>query len=177
MIDWPALERLLIDQSEMAVKAFFVEHGDEPLSAIGYWVCERIGYVSPPPFAITANPRDYFEAELATTKAANPNFTDARMRWDSGYFKFPACIEIGPEVAEMASTLNNLVSAGTVTGEEASGGMFKICCAAMVALARNGLFGDPAKIDFVIQNANDSWYENEMQGVRARDAAVHAMIG
>jgi hypothetical protein len=88
-----------------------------------------------------------------------------------------ACIELGPEVAEMASMLNNLVSASTVTGEEMSGGMFKICCAAMAALTRNGLFGDPAKIDFVIQNANDSWYENEMQGVRARDAAIRAMIG
>ncbi len=31
------------------------------------------------------------------------------------------------------------------------------------ALARKGLFGDPAKINFVIQNANDSCYENQMR--------------
>jgi hypothetical protein len=55
--------------------------------------------------------------------------------------------------------------------------MIDICCTAMAAVAKTGLLGDPAKIDFVIQNANDSWYDNEMQQVRERDAFVRDLMG
>ncbi len=177
MIDWDAHAKMLTAASEAAVTAFFTEHDNTPLAAIGYWMCVGIGYVSPPPFAITANPRHFYEAELAKSKATNPNFSDVQMRWDSGYFQYPACIELDPDVAEMATMLNDLVGTGEVPGEEISAGIINICCVAMAELAGKGLFGDPAKIDFVVQTANDGWYENEMQHVRDRDAAIRAMIG
>jgi hypothetical protein len=148
-----------------------------PLAAIGYWVCVGIGYASPPPFAINANPHAFYEAELAKAKASNPAFTGAQMRWDSGYFQYPACVELGPKVAAMATTLNELALQTPERGEEISAGMINICCTAMAAVAKTGLLGDPAKIDFVIQNANDSWYDNEMQQVRERDAFVRELMG
>jgi hypothetical protein len=106
MIDWKAHEELLVAESETAIRAFFAKQGNAQLAAIGYWVCVGIGYASPPPFAINANPRAFYEAELAKAKAGNPAFTDTRMRWDSGYFQYPACVELGPKVAAMATTLN-----------------------------------------------------------------------
>jgi hypothetical protein len=176
MIDWIGHQKLLTAQSETAVRAFFAAHGDMPLAAIGFWVCVGIGYGSPPPFAINANPRAFYEAELAKAKAADPDFTDKEMRWNSGYFQYPACVELGPEVTEMASALNDLVMETPDRCDEVSTGMIDICCAAMAAVTNTGLLGDPSGIDFVIQTANDSWYENEMQHVRERDARVRGLI-
>jgi hypothetical protein len=176
VINWKAHEMLLIEQSESAVRAFFAAHGDMPLAAIGFWVCVGIGYGSPPPFAINVNPRAFYEAKLAKAKAAGPAFTDKEMRWNSGYFQYPACVELGPEVSAMASALNDLVAQTPDCGAEIDAGMIQICCAAMAAVAKTGLLGDPAKVDFVIQTANDSWYENEMQHVRERDARVRGLI-
>jgi hypothetical protein len=177
LIDWKSHQDLLIAESEAAIRAFFAEHGDAPLSAIGYWACVGIGYASPPPFAINANPRAFYEAELAKNKAADPAFTDAEMRWNSGYFQYPACVELGPKVAAMATALNDLASQTPDRGSEIYAGMMDLCCTAMAAMAKTGLLGDPAKIDFVIQTANDSWYENEMLQVRERDARVRTLIG
>jgi hypothetical protein len=177
MIDWNGHQKLLIAQSQTAVRAFFAAHGDIPLAAVGYWACVGIGYGSPPPFAINVNPRAFYEAELTKAKAGNPAFTDAEMRWNSGYFQYPACVELGPEVTAMVSALNDLVRETPDRGKEVSTGMIDICCAAMAAVAKTGLLGDPAKVDFVIQTANDSWYENEMLHVRERDAQVRQLIG
>jgi hypothetical protein len=176
LIDWKSHQDLLISESEAAIRAFFVEHGEVPLSAIGYWACVGIGYASPPPFAINANPRAFYEAELAKNKAADPAFSDAEMRWNSGYFQYPACVELGPEVAAMASALNDLASQTPDRGGEIYAGMMDLCCTAMAAMAKTGLIGDPAMIDFVIQTANDSWYENEMLQVRERNASVRTLI-
>jgi hypothetical protein len=177
LIDWKAHQDLLTTESETAIRAFFFEHGDVPLSAIGYWACVGIGYASPPPFAINANPRAFYEAQLAKTKAGDPAFTDAEMRWNSGYFQYPACIELGPKVTAMVSALNDLVGQTPDRAKEIDAGMIDICCTAIAAVAKTGLLGDPAKIDFVIQTANDSWYENEMLHVRERDARVRHLIG
>jgi hypothetical protein len=177
VINWKAHEMLLIEQSEVAIRAFFAEHGDMPLAAVGYWACVGIGYGSPPPFAINVNPRAFYEAELAKAKAADPAFTDSEMRWNSGYFQYPACVELGPKVVAMVSALNDLASQTPDCWKEIDAGMMDICCKTMAAMAKIGLLGDPAKIDFVIQTANDSWYENEMQQVRERDAQVRHLIG
>jgi hypothetical protein len=176
LIDWDAHQQLVIADSRRAVSAFLSEAGNPPLAAIGYWVCVGIGYASPPPFAINANPRRFYEAKLAAAKASNPDFTDSQMRWDSGYFQYPACIELNTEVSAMATMLNDLVDTGENGSEEVNAGMIKICCSALAALARDGILGDVTNIDFVIQTANDSWYENEMQHTRDRDRVVRALI-
>ncbi len=176
MIDWDAHEQLLTRASETAIVTFLAANNHVPLAAIGYWMCVGIGYASPPPLEINANPRSFYETELAKAKADNSDFPETKMRWDSGYFQYPACIELGPKVVEMATTLNDLVDAGKVSGEEVSAGMIRICCTALAALAGKGVLGNPMDLDFVVQTANDSWYENEMQHVRERDAAIRKMI-
>jgi Domain of unknown function (DUF4303) len=177
VMDWDAKAKLLIAESEIAMRTFMVEHDTISLQAVGYWCCVGIGYVSPPPFAINANPRAFYETELAKAKAAQPDFRDAEMRWNSGYFKYPACVELGAAVTEMTTELNDAVSAGTLTATAVNAGMIDICCRAMADLARKGVFGNPDAIDFVIQTANDSWYENEMAEVQARHQEVRRLIG
>ncbi len=176
MIDWEMHQKLLTTHSQQAIEVFLKQHNNPPLSAVGYWVCVGIGYVSPPPFEMCINPRAYYEAELVKEKAKDPAFNDARMRWDSGYFQYPACISLGAEVTAMATSLNDLVDTETLTGEEVREGMLTICCAAMAALARSGLFGNTNSIDFIVQNANDSWYSDDLKTVRDRDAAIRKMI-
>ncbi len=133
-------------------------------------------YGSPPPFEMSINPCAFYEAELAKAKAKDPELDETEMRWNSGYFQYPACIGLGAEVSAISTSLNNMVDAGTVTGEEVREGMFAICCAAMAELARAGLFGDTSAIDFLVMNANDSWYEDKLKTVRDRDAAIRRLI-
>jgi hypothetical protein len=174
MIDWDAHQRLLIKATDAAVRNFLAEQGQPSLKAIGFWNCVGIGYVSLPPFAINANPRAFHQAELAKAKAADPNLDEAQMRWDSGYFQFPACIELGTDVVAMVTQLNE--SANSDLADNVNGQMSDLCCQAIATVARAGVLGDPAEIDFVIQSANDSWYENELEHVRARDAKIRRLI-
>jgi hypothetical protein len=174
MTYWDAHKQLLIKATDAAVRSFLAEPGRLPLKAIGFWNCVGIGYVSPPPFAINANPLAFHQAEFAKARAADPSTTEASMRWDSGHFQFPACIELGADVAAMVTELNELQV--PETAERVNDKMSELCCQAIAAVALSGVLGDPADIDFVIQSANDSWYENELAGVRARDAEVRRII-
>jgi hypothetical protein len=78
LIEWKNYQDLLIAETQVAIRAFFAKH---PADA--------------PPFAISDNPHAFYQAQLAKVKAADPEFDDAEMRWDSGFFQYPACIELG----------------------------------------------------------------------------------
>ena len=173
MIDWQKIERVLVDSSEPAIKAFFELHPRESVSAIGYvfelWNCY-------PSFDLVANTRDYYQRSITEYRRKWPDSdtTDDEFRWNSGNFQYPACLiignELGPEWESESERLHAL-AAVEEHFDEVHTGIVRICTGSLVALAQRGVFGDFNTIDFIVQEYDDRW-----STVKERDLTIHRLL-
>jgi hypothetical protein len=165
-IDWDIKKALLKEVARRAVRRFLGKHPGDGLAAIGFvfefW-----------------NVSSQFDlcAELRSTRA-NQEPLDGDDRWNSGNYEYPAGLtataaELGSDWEAVSDELHELAGDEPDSREAKSvyEGLIAICCDVLTDLALEGLFGDPAVVDFNVSEVNDA-----VSKVKARDQEIRRRI-
>jgi hypothetical protein len=190
--DWAQTCRLLVAGSIPAFKAFFAQHPLETVRALGYtweWGQPQAA------FYLVANTQAGIENALSDVnrhRSLPLNAVEAleTIRWDAGYFPYPAGLtgtvdELGPAwEAEAARLYDMTQTMGAIdtsneeqyalysrTYEAFLADLVTTCCEALAEIARGGLLGDVAKIDFYVGSTDENG-----DIVRDRDTRIRQMI-
>ena len=158
--EWQARLDVLVEASKPVIERFFERHDPGELVAVGY-VFEL--WNAGPQFDLVGHVG-------ATIKEEN--------RWNSGEYAFPAGLlngvdELGSEWTAIMERLHTEAEAQEEDGEEGAvyKGLIDVSCAAMVRLARSGLFGSAERLDFNVSEVNDP-----LEIVRERNDLIHAQL-
>lgn len=190
--DWNLTRKILIEGSIPAFKAFFALHPLNTVRAIGYtweWGQPQAA------FYCVANTQKGLEQGIIGCNRYRPEKLDdvaARneARWEAGYFAYPAGLagpgdDLGAAWSAEANKLHALTEsmrpadpndeAQYVTFEQNYTAFLEslvaVCCEALAAVARHGLFDGAQELDFWVGSTDDHG-----DIVRDRDARIRQLI-
>jgi hypothetical protein len=190
--DWNSTQRLLVEGSIPAFEAFFKVHSLSDVRAIGYtweWGQSRAAFYA------VANTKEGLEkgmisANIYAEPKLNPDQAREKVRWEAGYFPFPAGLtgpndELGAAWVAEADRLHDLtekMGAIDTSNEEQFAKysrdyetflaeLVTVCCGALADIAKTGLFGDCKNLDFWVGSTDDNG-----DIVRDRDARIRKLI-
>jgi hypothetical protein len=155
---WDHHQRVLVAASKAVLRRFFEKHPKESVIAIGY-VFEL--WNASPQFDLCAN-------------VGSRHDDREEIRWNSGNYQFPAGLlgtidELGAEWVQISYRLHQAAEDQEGHGEVYRG-LIDISCRALIDLARSGLFGDPARLDFNVSEVGDS---TDVVSTRSRSIHEH----
>jgi hypothetical protein len=194
--DWTHTKARLITGTKSALQMFFaspqaINHPARSLRAIGYtWEWGQ----PQPAFYVIANTAAGLAKGIADTAKYYPEDTleevRNRVRWDAGYFPFPAGLtgpsdELGDAWTQEANQMHAFVESlrAKDNSDEAqyaqycenyerfSAELVDTCCAALVDLTLAGQFADCPDIDFWVGSTDEKG-----EVVRARDLRIREML-
>jgi hypothetical protein len=185
--DWQKTRQLLIAGSVPAIEAFFVVHPLSELRAIGYtweWGQPQAAFYP------VANTAAGLAQGLIDARRYNPEADVELIRWNAGYFPYPAGLtgpadEMGAawevEADRLYAITENMNP--TDSSDEAQYALYcqnygqfrrdlvQTCCEALAEMAAMGLFGDFASVDFWVGSTDENG-----DVVKERDAQIRQMI-
>jgi hypothetical protein len=185
--DWQQTRQLLIAGSVPAIEAFFAVHPLSELRAIGYtWEWGQ----SAAAFYLVANTAAGLAQGLIDARRYNPEADVELIRWDAGYFPYPAGLtgpddEMGvaweAEADRLYAMTQNMMAIDTNDAaqyalysqnyEQFLRDLVQTCCEALAKMAVNGLFGDFASVDFWVGSTDENG-----DIVKSRNARIRQMI-
>ncbi len=145
--DWPHLERLLSDASELAIRKFLASLNHRKLLAIGYVF--ELGNNSP-------------QFDLCANVSGDSDFLHELTnedRWNSGDYEYPAGLldpanELGDEWNSENERLHSLANEDD-NFTAIYTGIISIACNSLMELARRHIFPNPLALDYNISEVGD----------------------
>jgi hypothetical protein len=190
--DWNKTRKLLVAGSIPAFQAFFKVHPLSDVLAIGYtweWGQPQAAFYA---VANTKNglEKGMISANLYAEPKLTPDQAREKVRWEAGYFPFPAGLtgpddELGAAWEAEADGLHDLtekMGAIDTRNEEQYAKysrdyeafiaeLVTVCCGALADIANRGLFGDAKTLDFWVGSTDDNG-----DIVRGRHLRIKKMI-
>ena len=144
--DWPVLEKLLIESSEVAIRRFLASLKQRRLLAIGYVF--EFGNNSPQ-FDLCAN--------VSGSRDFVHEFDDGR--WNSGDYEYPAGLldsrtELGNEWIAANEKLHAIAS-DDQNFPTIYDGTVRISCNSIIDLATRGVLPSPLELDYNVSEVGD----------------------
>jgi len=157
--DWTHDHRVLVGSSKAVLLRFYERHPKDSVIAIGYVF--ELRNVSPR-FDLCANVGECHDER-------------EEVRWNSGDYTFPAGLlgsvhELGSAWTQINDHLHEAAQEEEEDGEIYRG-LVAISCRSLVGLARLGLLGNSARLDFNVSEVYDP-----LAVVIARNRAIHAQL-
>lgn len=172
MIDWDLQKRLLIEATEPVVRVFQSRRPEDRLCAIGYVF--ELGNANPQ-FDLCADTERHRREVEHAYRAKWPDTDMEAIRWNSGEYQCPAGLgtapdELGIEWCRISALLHE-TALDDEHLDEVYTGIIRICCDALVVLAKRGALGDWTDLDFNVSETLD-----DIAVVKERHAMIRAAI-
>jgi len=172
MPDWRRFKKLLYDDSQRILGAFFTKSRDEsdPIAAIGYVYEFGRGQLC---FELCANSA---KAAQKAVERFGKKLSADEIRWNSGNFDYSGGVQdhFGGWSTELWDTVSELDAIAEDDDDEAGkihDRVARICGEILADLAREGVFGDWTQIDFNVAALLDP-----VETVKQRDAEIRRLM-
>lgn len=175
MTDWRRLKKLVHDDSQRILRAFFTRSRDEqdPIAAIGYVYEFGRGQLC---FELCANSAKASRKMVEEFLKKYPGDSAEEVRWSSGDFDHPGGVQErfggwSADLWDMVSDLDAIVEDDDDEADQIHDRVARICSEVLAELAREGVFGDWTQIDFNVAALLDP-----VETVKQRDAEIRKLV-